>query len=196
MSMRRAYALKTGARRPGALHAAASPRASAVLCGAVLSGVVLFGAVLSGAALGTAAWAEETAPKLEDVVSAKGLKGFVTADRLPLPADPTLAKGRAVWASECENCHGGDGLSGAPKITSEKKWAKRFAQGLPTLFGRAKEGFLGPTYKEMPARGGNPDLTDAEVEAAVAFMVWASGGAEVVDAWLSQPSNTTDGDKQ
>lgn len=120
-----------------------------------------------------------------EVISAKGLEGFVKAERLPLPSAPFLAKGRAVWAEDCQNCHGGDPIVGAPKITSTKNWAKRIDKGLPALFAQAKQGFLGPTYKEMPARGGNSDLSDAEVEAAVAFMVWTSGGAAEVEAWLA-----------
>lgn len=133
-----------------------------------------------------AAQASEAGPTAPaEVISSKGLKGFVKAERLPLPAAPFLAKGRAVWAEDCQNCHGGDPIVGAPKITSTKNWAKRIDKGLPTLFAQAKQGFLGPTYKEMPARGGNPDLSDEEVEAAVAFMVWTSGGAAEVEAWLA-----------
>ena len=47
---------------------------------------------------------------------------------------------------------------------------------METLIDHAINGFIGPRYTEMPARGGNEDLSDGDVEAAVAFMVWASGG--------------------
>ena len=134
--------------------------------------------------VGGASVAGETSADPSAFLSERGLKGFVTVDRLPRPASAVLAGGRAVWGENCQNCHGGDKLTGAPKITSAKKWRKRIDQGLPVLFQRAREGFLGPTYKEMPARGGNPDLTDEQVEAAVAFMVWASGGAATVETWL------------
>ena len=50
----------------------------------------------------------------------------------------------------------------------------------------ATNGFLGKTYAEMPARGANPNLSDAEVAAAVAFMVWASGGADAALAFIKQ----------
>ncbi|MGH1412017.1 MAG: c-type cytochrome [Pelagimonas sp.] len=115
---------------------------------------------------------------LTDVLSDKGLSGFVTVDRLPMPTQPVLAAGRVVWAETCMACHGGNKATGAPKITATQTWAPRIQQGLPTLIEHAVQGFLGVTYAEMPPRGGNPDLSDADVAAAVAFMVWASGGAE------------------
>lgn len=117
-------------------------------------------------------------PTLETVVSGAGLKGFITVDRLPMPDQPWLQEGRAVWADTCEGCHGGNKATGAPKITSTRKWAPRIAQGIPTLIEHATQGFLGKTFAEMPARGANPDLSDAQVAQAVTFMVWASGGAE------------------
>ena len=77
-------------------------------------------------------------------------------------------------------CHGGNKATGSPKITATKKWKPRIAQGLPTLIEHAVQGFIGKTYSEMPARGGNPDLTDEQIASAVAFMVWASGGKDAV----------------
>lgn len=123
---------------------------------------------------------------LGDVLSPSGLKGFVTVDRLPVPADPVLQQGRTVWQGTCMGCHGGNKATGAPKITATKKWQPRIAQGLPVLIDHATNGFLGKTYAEMPARGANPNLSDAEVAAAVAFMVWASGGEDAALAFIRQ----------
>ncbi len=83
-------------------------------------------------------------------------------------------------------CHGGNKATGAPKVTSTRKWSARIAQGLPTLIEHATDGFIGATYSEMPARGGNSDLTDAQVAAAVTFMVWASGGEEAALTFIAQ----------
>ncbi len=121
---------------------------------------------------------------LSDVLSDRGLKGFVTVERLPKPVHPNLLTGRDVWDETCMGCHGGNKATGAPKITATKKWAPRIAKGMPLLIEHATQGFLGATYAQMPARGGNPDLSDADVAAAVAFMVWASGGAEVALSFL------------
>ncbi|UWQ16813.1 cytochrome c5 family protein [Jannaschia sp. M317] len=128
-------------------------------------------AALSGPALGQA--------------GPRGLDGFVTVDRLPVPEAPALRVGRDVWGGTCEICHGGNRLTGAPKITSTEDWSPRIETGLATLFTHAIEGFIGPRYAEMPSRGGNPDLSDAEVRAAVAFMVWASGGRRPALDWAN-----------
>lgn len=119
----------------------------------------------------------------EDYVSERGLGGLVTVDRLPEPANPVLAQGRAIWGGTCFRCHGGDKYSGAPKITSTRAWAPRIEQGMDVLVDHALHGFVGPKYTEMPARGGNKNLSDSDIKAAVAFMVWASGGDETALAY-------------
>ena len=77
--------------------------------------------------------------------------------------------GAEVVKAVCSMCHGA-GLMGAPKIGDNGQWAPRIAQGYQTLVKHALEGI-----RSMPARGGNPALTDDEVAAAVAEMANASG---------------------
>lgn len=120
---------------------------------------------------------------LPALACAEPLEGFVTRDRLPDPDSVALMEGGAVWEGTCQNCHGGNKLTGAPKITDTGDWAPRIEQGVDVLFDHAINGFIGPKYKEMPSRGGNADLTDADVKAAVAFMIWASGGADMAVKW-------------
>jgi len=126
----------------------------------------------------------------ETRVSDRGLKGFVTVDRLEMPDDPQLQAGRAIWGENCSNCHGGNKATGAPKITSSRAWGSRIEKGMDVLIDHALNGFVGPTYTQMPARGANPELTDTEVTQAVAFMVWSSGGADLVRAYLSKTKDT------
>ncbi len=142
------------------------------------------GFVLASLGLAMAPMQGQADVTLGDVLSPRGLDGFVTLDRLPVPTDPRLLAGRSVWEGTCMACHGGNKATGAPKITSTGKWAPRIAQGLPVLVEHATQGFIGKTYAEMPPRGGNPDLTDAEIAQAVAFMVWASGGETQARAFL------------
>lgn len=89
--------------------------------------------------------------------------------KLPPPADTTLALGQRVYRGDCANCHD-LGKKGAPKTGDRTAWAPRLAQGLDTLVAHATAGFSGPTGSEMPARGGNDALTDAEIAAAVRYL--------------------------
>jgi cytochrome c5 len=114
------------------------------------------------------------------------LDGFVTFERLPEPSDPYLAQGRMVYGDTCQNCHGGNKATGAPKVTSTKAWARRIEQDMDVLIAHAINGFVGPKYTQMPARGANPDLTDDEVASAVVFMVWISGGAEMAQTYITE----------
>ena len=116
-------------------------------------------------------------PPPDGLVSPKGLKGMVRLDRLPMPENPFLARGREAWNGTCVNCHGGNRATGAPKITSSDDWSPRIAQGMETLLAHAIDGFVGPKFTQMPPRGGS-DFSDEDIFAAVAFMVWASGGAD------------------
>jgi cytochrome c5 len=77
--------------------------------------------------------------------------------------------GEEVVKAVCSMCHAA-GLMNAPKIGDKGQWQPRIAQGYETLVKHAIEGI-----RTMPARGGNPSLTDGEVASAVAIMANASG---------------------
>lgn len=77
--------------------------------------------------------------------------------------------GEEVSKSVCMVCHGA-GVMGAPKIGDKAGWAPRIAQGYDTLVSNAIKG-----VRMMPAKGGDPSLTDAEVAAAVVHMANQSG---------------------
>lgn len=106
----------------------------------------------------------------DEVESEKGTTPELPAASLwqaPLD-DPELEAGRRVWTGTCIDCHS-TGLGGAPLIGNETLWGPRLAKGLDVLFEHALQGFYGDVG-EMPARGGNAELTDDEVRAAVRFM--------------------------
>jgi cytochrome c5 len=86
---------------------------------------------------------------------------------------PELKHGREIWLANCQPCHG-TGLAGAPRLGNREAWAPRIQQGIEVLFSHALNGFAGKTGTEMPARGGNPQLEDVAVQAAVRYMVQAS----------------------
>ena len=77
--------------------------------------------------------------------------------------------GKSVYNKTCSMCHAA-GVAGAPKPGDKENWAPRIAQGTETLYKHSIEGYTGNSGM-MPARGGNPKLTDDEMKAAVDFMV-------------------------
>jgi cytochrome c5 len=81
-----------------------------------------------------------------------------------------LVQGRAVWLANCEGCHG-YGIAGAPIPMKPAQWETRITRGTSVLYDHALNGFFGPEDTEMPARGGNAELSDNEVRAAVDYMV-------------------------
>jgi cytochrome c5 len=84
-------------------------------------------------------------------------------------AGDDLKKGKAVYDSACFACHAA-GVAGAPKMGDKAAWADRIKQGLDVMKGHAIKGFTGKSGV-MPAKGGRADLADADVAAAVAYMV-------------------------
>lgn len=80
-----------------------------------------------------------------------------------------LERGRAIWLANCEGCHG-YGVADAPMPTEPAAWRARLAQGKAVLYTHAINGYFGPDDTLMPARGGNPKLSDNQVKAAVDYM--------------------------
>jgi cytochrome c5 len=83
----------------------------------------------------------------------------------PAAASGGSAKGKAVFESTCVACHG-SGVAGAPKVGDKAAWAPRIKEGIDTLHQAALKG-----KNAMPPKGGNPSLSDADVMAAVDYMV-------------------------
>ena len=77
--------------------------------------------------------------------------------------------GAEVVKGGCAMCHAA-GLMNAPKIGDKAQWEPRIAQGYETLVKHAINGI-----RTMPAKGGNPALTDGEIAAAVLDMANQSG---------------------
>jgi cytochrome c5 len=101
-----------------------------------------------------------------------GAAGAVVATAAPAaaaPAAPAAVDGKKVYDTACTACHAA-GIAGAPKHTDKAAWAPRIAQGANVLYDHAIKGFQGKAGV-MPAKGGNTSLSDAEVKAAVDYMV-------------------------
>ena len=108
-------------------------------------------------------------------VTIDGMKtGAEVATSAAPAADASSDPGKATYGKVCFACHA-QGIAGAPKFGDVAAWESRVAQGRDTLLQHALIGYTGQAGM-MPARGGNPALTDAEVGAAVDYMMGAVGG--------------------
>ncbi len=76
--------------------------------------------------------------------------------------------GKATFDKVCTACHTA-GVAGAPKLGDKAAWTPRIATGKDTLYNAALKG-----KGAMPPKGGNPALSDADVKAAVDYMVAAA----------------------
>ena len=82
---------------------------------------------------------------------------------------PGQKSGKQVTDSVCAACHATGALN-APKIGDANAWAPLIKEGFDHLTQNAIKGI-----RAMPPKGGAPQLTDAEVARAVAFMANQSG---------------------
>jgi cytochrome c5 len=76
--------------------------------------------------------------------------------------------GSVIFGNLCAGCHK-SGAGGAPTMAAAQ-WTGRIAQGKDVLYRHAVEGYIGPAGV-MPAKGGNPALTDEQVRATVDWML-------------------------
>lgn len=80
--------------------------------------------------------------------------------------------GKDLYNKTCGVCHAA-GIAGAPRYGNAADWQPRIAGGMARLYTSALKG----TPKGMPQKGGNLDASDAEVKAAVDYMVAAAKSA-------------------
>jgi cytochrome c5 len=89
--------------------------------------------------------------------------------KIAVAASPPGRDGQQIYQAACVVCHGA-GIAGAPKLDDKGEWAKRIAKGVDTLYANAVNGMQG-SGGVMPAKGGNAALSNAEVKAAVDYIV-------------------------
>ncbi len=77
--------------------------------------------------------------------------------------------GEKTYKMACFACHG-TGAAGSPKMGDKAAWKDRLTQGNATLYDHAIKGYKGKTGY-MPPKGGRTDISDADVKAAVDYMV-------------------------
>ena len=107
--------------------------------------------------------------KPNETVAPAAAPSPVAAPAAPV-AENTL--GKSAFGKTCALCHAA-GVAGAPKPGDKADWGPRIAQGNDTLYKHAIEGYTGAKGM-MPPRGGNSNMPDEDVKAAVDYMVGLS----------------------
>jgi cytochrome c5 len=97
----------------------------------------------------------------------KVLKTGEQAPALAAQAPAGKADGKKIYESTCIACHG-TGVANAPKFGDKKAWATHLMHGTGHVYENALKG-----KGAMPPKGGNLTLSDAEVKAAVDYMLAA-----------------------
>ena len=95
------------------------------------------------------------------VAAAPGAKGAAPA----AAAKGDSGKGKATYDAACTVCHAA-GVAGAPKAGDKAAWAPRLKAGMDALYAASLKG-----KNAMPPKGGNLSLPDADVKAAVDYLV-------------------------
>jgi len=94
-----------------------------------------------------------------------------TAASAPLPEEikqeeATKEPGQEIYEAHCVVCHR-DGVAGAPKFRDKADWAPKLAaKNIDALTASAIKGI-----NAMPAKGACSECSDADIKAAVQYMV-------------------------
>jgi cytochrome c5 len=88
--------------------------------------------------------------------------GLLAATGVPAAGAPN---GEEIYKQVCSACHA-SGLAGAPKLGDKAAWAPRIKAGVDAMYSSALKG-----KGAMPPKGGNMTTPDANIKAAVDFMV-------------------------
>ena len=88
--------------------------------------------------------------------------GWLFASAAIVASAASAADGQAIYDANCAMCH----KMMKPKTGDKVAWAPLVSQGVDTLTTNTIKG-----KGMMPAKGGKPNLSDADVKAAVQYMV-------------------------
>jgi cytochrome c5 len=105
--------------------------------------------------------ANQAGAKFKEPAAPKG----AAKSQVQAAAPAGKADGKAVYDKVCFACHA-QSVAGSPKLADKAAWAPRIQQGRDALVQSVVKG-----KGAMPPKAGNPALTEAEIRAAVDFMV-------------------------
>ncbi len=136
-----------------------------IMWGTIIAAVVLVAVVAPFTIKGEMSAANQGGSDDADVRIQPVAKFELQTAAAPAAAGGAPRDGATIFNTICTACHT-TGAAGAPKAGDKAAWAPRIAQGNEALYKSALNG-----KNAMPARGGAADLSDAEVKAAVDFLV-------------------------
>ncbi len=91
------------------------------------------------------------------------------SDGVPEAADATA--GKAVYVQTCIACHGANGKGTIPGVTDFNAEDSPLSKSEADLVKNISEGFQTKgSFMAMPAKGGNPALTEADIRAVLAYL--------------------------
>ena len=96
------------------------------------------------------------------------------------------ATGDEIYKARCGLCHD-SGAAAAPRINDRAAWALRLAQGKEPVYQSALKGK--PDTAMLP-KGGFPELSDADVRAAVDYMLAQAGYRDAPATALREATRT------
>ena len=120
-------------------------------------------------------------PALEPKLVAERIKPVAGIAVVDASKPREQLSGEAVYKATCMTCHAA-GVANAPKLGDKGAWAPLIKTGLQTILADAIKG-----VRAMPARGGNPDLSDLEMARAVVYMANQAGAGWKEPAAESKP---------
>lgn len=115
-----------------------------------------------------AATTEEAAPAATTEVVQSAEEKPAAVEEISVAAVASSELGESTYKAACFACHD-TGVANSPIIGDKVAWAPRLELGMTSLYNTAVKG--DPAKPTMPAKGGNPSLSDEAVKAAVDHMV-------------------------
>ncbi len=92
--------------------------------------------------------------------------------------DVTVEAGKNVFSQTCIACHGANGKGTIPGVKDLNAADGPLSKSDEELITNITNGFQSPgSPLAMPAKGGNPSLTEADIQAVLAYLRIAFGTA-------------------
>ncbi|MEH6610199.1 MAG: c-type cytochrome [Halioglobus sp.] len=99
------------------------------------------------------------------LIGATALLGAIVSSHAFCDVSLRGDEGKKAYEATCASCHE-TGANGAPSTHNPEEWIGRSSLWESVLLEHANEGYL-----NMPAKGGNPNLTEYDLGVAAEYML-------------------------